>query len=106
MSVKYNNMSRLRQKKALARKSANERHKLFLMHQQNLVSQWAKERLRDKIHLDASSFETDRLKLVNHEKAMQFLGKTRSKQLLAYNRYGSGELTEDQILELQCESNR
>lgn len=104
MRVKDKNMSRLRQRKALARKSADEKYKLMLMHERNLISQWAKEQLRDKTYLDAASFETGRMKLVNHERAMKFLGKTRSKHLLAYNRYGSVEVTEDQIPVLQGKS--
>lgn len=88
------------------KKVVEEELKVMRMHRRNLVSQWAKEQLRDKIHLDASTFETDRQKFVSHKEAVKYFGPTLSRRLLAYETYKSPELTEDQLCELQGEYSR
>lgn len=84
-------------------KKMDEEVKLIRKHRRNLMSQWAKEQLRDKPHLDASEFEKDRMKFVSHARAVKFFGPTFSKKVLAYGKFSSSELTEEQSLELEGE---
>lgn len=88
-------MSQLQQRKAAIRAQWEAKYELIKMHEKNVISHHKKEELRSKPHHTEEDFKAGHEKLLNHQKACEFLGR-RCRSLVGPVNFNSGELSEGQ----------